>query len=446
LKLATDVPAGKYEKIRLGIKDVRIEGGECGIDGIDIKLPSGRIDVNPRGTFEVIPGETLLISLDVDAEKSINLHKAGKSGKCIFRPVVFADIKYGDVPPKICPEIISGKITALFEEGEDDKPGFYLFNKDQGTVEVILTDETVVYDGSFVESDKWFEVLKEARKNKTLVKVRGALNDEARLEASVVGIGDILDVKGVVTAAMIEEGAFFVKPDSDEELTDEFKVALDDDRILILSGCDQLFDPFNIVEGMRVRLFGKYNNLDDVFEPVAVLVKSQLLGKLREMEFVSFTDGFNLSVQFGDQTPEVFILPPSASVFVGSAKIQTTAWKALSDRVNCRTEPDWLNVALKTDPEAIEPTVEVMKISAESVSGEVVYIDEKARKIELKDDLDNKILVKLVDDPIIHKNSSSSDLDDIDVGDDVTAYGLEACPSDAVDFYAYIVLASDDDD
>jgi len=49
-----------------------------------VKLPSGKIDLNPRGDFEVTAGATLSIRIDIDADKSIKLHQAGQSGKCIF--------------------------------------------------------------------------------------------------------------------------------------------------------------------------------------------------------------------------------------------------------------------------------------------------------------------------------------------------------------------------
>ena len=452
LKLATDVPAGEYAKIRLGIKDVRVEGSdEC--DDLDIKLPSGRIDVNPRGTFEVIPGETLLISLDVDAEKSINLHRAGKSGKCIFRPVVFAGIKYGYTPPKLCPEILSGTISTVFSEGyqtdnddndSDERIGFHLLlNDKRGRVEVILSSESVVYNGEFLGQAKWRDTLEAAILSQTPVKVRGKLNSDARLEASVVVIGEILDLKGVVSdEEPINYGDFIVDLDTGQALSPTVEVILDDDNTLVLSGCDQPFEG-KIEAGMQVRLFGQYDTENEVLNAVAVLVKLKpVAGQLEFME--QTTGGYNVSILTDEDPALVYFLPETASVFVGSAKVKYNAWEDLASRiVNCRDAKDLLEATLKLDPEAFDPsTVSEMKIKAEMVAGKVETIYRKSRKIKL----DDGTLIKIVDDPIIHKNSSSSDLDDIYTDDDITAYGLFACEEDTVDFFAYIVLTSDDDD
>lgn len=77
-----------------------------------VELPSGRIDLDPREPFQVRVGGTLAIRLDIDANKSINLHQAGNSGKCIFRPVIFVDIRE-EVPTGRCPKVLSGIIASL---------------------------------------------------------------------------------------------------------------------------------------------------------------------------------------------------------------------------------------------------------------------------------------------------------------------------------------------
>jgi hypothetical protein len=60
------IPAGFYEKIRLEIDDIRSEGGPCDEPGKYFKLPSGKIDLNPRGGIFVKSGQTLSIRLDID--------------------------------------------------------------------------------------------------------------------------------------------------------------------------------------------------------------------------------------------------------------------------------------------------------------------------------------------------------------------------------------------
>lgn len=56
------------------------------------KLPgNGKLDLNPRGSFDIVAGDTLSIQLDIDANKSIHIVGNGKN-KYQFRPVVFIDI------------------------------------------------------------------------------------------------------------------------------------------------------------------------------------------------------------------------------------------------------------------------------------------------------------------------------------------------------------------
>ena len=57
------------------------------------RLPgNGKLDLNPRGTFEIIPAGTLVVQIDMDANKSIHIVKKGNKDEYNFRPVVFVDI------------------------------------------------------------------------------------------------------------------------------------------------------------------------------------------------------------------------------------------------------------------------------------------------------------------------------------------------------------------
>lgn len=90
-----EVPVGSYDKIRLdvaAVELVRLDAQGDIVEVIEPRLPSGRIDLNPRRSFEVKSGETLILQLDLDAEKSIHVVEAGNSGRYNFRPVVFVDI------------------------------------------------------------------------------------------------------------------------------------------------------------------------------------------------------------------------------------------------------------------------------------------------------------------------------------------------------------------
>ena len=96
------VPIGTYSKVRLTLADLALV--ECDAEGLPEpeadwdhpNLPgNGKLDLNPRGAFEVVGGEMLVIELDLDMEKSLHVHQTG-SGKWQFRPVVFVTIRPDD--------------------------------------------------------------------------------------------------------------------------------------------------------------------------------------------------------------------------------------------------------------------------------------------------------------------------------------------------------------
>ena len=124
--------------------------GPCAGEEMEVKLPSGKIDLNPQGGFEVVAGEALAIELDLDLDKSIKLKEAGKSGKCIFRPVIFVDIYNQPVFMPTCPRIISGTIETLRYNTEEDVIGFEMLmangNDDNKTV-TVLTEFAAIIDG-----------------------------------------------------------------------------------------------------------------------------------------------------------------------------------------------------------------------------------------------------------------------------------------------------------
>jgi len=98
----TAVPIGSYEKVRLTLSDLALV--ECNDAGVPEdeelwehpRLPgNGKMDLNPRGMFEVIGGETLVIELDMDMNKSLHVHQTG-NGRWQFRPVIFVTISPDD--------------------------------------------------------------------------------------------------------------------------------------------------------------------------------------------------------------------------------------------------------------------------------------------------------------------------------------------------------------
>lgn len=97
LLVTTVIPTGVYKKIRLQISQVELlkfagEGNKA--ESYLAKLPAnGKVDLNPRGSFEVFADGHLMIELDVDAGKSILASKkANGKTEYSFRPIVFVNI------------------------------------------------------------------------------------------------------------------------------------------------------------------------------------------------------------------------------------------------------------------------------------------------------------------------------------------------------------------
>ena len=267
LTIKKNVPTGLYAKIRLAIKDVQVEpkwGAPC--SNLEIKLPSGRIDLNPREPFLVSVGGTLSIRLDIDANKSINLHKAGKSGKCIFRPVVFVDIQEG-WPIGRCPKILSGTIESLIM-ANDQVAGFYLqLANERGLIKVMVNESTRIFDenGDFVGPNN----LKVGDK----VKVRGKFDSSGALVASLVVIGEVMDITGLVEAEVnLSTNIFPLTAASGQEIVGSVNVKVAPNNTLILIGCDTEVGIEFIQTGLKARVFGKLDTQNGVLKAVAILL------------------------------------------------------------------------------------------------------------------------------------------------------------------------------
>ena len=108
------ISAGTYDKIRLLVTQVElVKEGQA---PIITKLPAnGKVDLNPQGTFDIIPGENLIVELDVDVEKSIHIIKKGNGEYSYnFRPVVFVNIMGVDDLKLV---LLDGKVLARTEAG-----------------------------------------------------------------------------------------------------------------------------------------------------------------------------------------------------------------------------------------------------------------------------------------------------------------------------------------
>jgi len=260
-----EVPAGTYEKVRVWVSGISTEGGEC--DGETIKVPSGRIDFNPQGGVMVEPSGTLYVRLQIDAEKSFNLHQTGE-GACIFRPVVFAEILFAY--PGLCPDLYEGTVMELLDEDLDLLTDGFLLDRDCPCLPelvVNLSEETLIFSEEGEPADEGD--LSEAAG----VVVFGSLTMGGRLAAAFVKIGNVLALDGTVGGLQTDGDLTFI-PDAGQGVAGPLSVDMSDpDHVIIRLACGVEAFEGDIIEGTDLRIIGLLDAGTQVLTPFAVLVQ-----------------------------------------------------------------------------------------------------------------------------------------------------------------------------
>jgi hypothetical protein len=435
LSVKKRIPAGFYAKIRLEIDDIWSEGGPCDEPDKYFKLPSGKIDLNPRGGIFVKSGATLALRLDIDANKSINLHEAGNSGKCIFRPVVFVDIETIQTPQR-CPRILVGDIARLIKNPRTEEiEGFYLdLVGERGLLTVWLSDNP--RNPTIIFGEDGFRVRRTALEAGQRVRVRGKLMPGGDLTASVVIIGDVLNVKGTA-ANQVSNSIFPLNLDPGQVLTGTQVPVEVTPATLILIGCDEEVGEDAIQRGRRARVIGKYDRDLDVLRAVAIFLESQrIIGNLTLIDPV--TGGVNLTIVDDEANPFVVFLDGQTPVYLqGDGEISLRLLNRLIS--NCGSK----RVIVDLDPEIPEPTAKEVRVQHERDYGEVVEI--RGDRVLL---LDNGKLVKIQEGATILLNTKYFDVpvdfDAIREGDRLTLFGLSDCVGlREVQFYSFIALINE---
>ncbi|MCK5395088.1 MAG: DUF4382 domain-containing protein, partial [Gammaproteobacteria bacterium] len=240
------IPVGTYDKIRLHISQVELvkftgEGLEP-ISCITKRPANGHVDLNPRGTFDVIGDGHLVVELDIDAEKSIHIvgNRKGE-GECEyrynFRPVVFVNILAVEDESKLV--ILDGKVLARTETG------FQLCERE--AVEVNDSCLAVaVSDNSVVQNDLIDVVPDTDVNDDDMVIVLGMMGSSdvdalhIVIEDRTKDVSDLALLTGEATSA-VDAGDFTMNTDGDNAIVPP-------DTALTIS----------LVEGSGVRIFDKF--------------------------------------------------------------------------------------------------------------------------------------------------------------------------------------------
>jgi hypothetical protein len=428
------VPAGTYNQIRLNVDDISTEGGPC--ERLPIKIPSGSVKINPQGPININPGDKIAITIDIHAKRSINLHPAGKSGKCIFRPVIMAEItNLGQIPPKDkCPRILNGTIVDI-EKDNDDVKGFTLklAHDPDSKIDIIVDDNTTIFDenGDFTTPD--------ALEVGQRVKVRGELQKDAKILASVVAIGKLINLHGTALS-VVEDDKFEMELDPGQVIVDDtIDVIVVESQTLILTDCNTEVDADAIKPGVGVRAIGKLSE-GDLIAVVLFLEEQQDYGTITGMKMNSSGTGYDVEyIPSGETEPREIFLPNDAEVKLeGDGGIQKDL---LAKLVNC--DPRKARITLNEDYPAIADLIEVQD---EVIDGTIKKTDPDNLTITLQDgtfiQVQNLATILLNGSELLNFNQLME-------GDEITVFGLEACFEETVDedtvhFYGFVIVAADD--
>lgn len=290
--ISSGVPAGWFSKLRLHVSSIKLVRPDSSV--VFPKLPGGgKIDLNPRRKFFVTAGETLVVELDMDAEKSIHIVKTGASGKYIFRPVVFIKILDGleekgrlvrvegvardkdteDETFKVCPDNTVFR-AAKTTTGDDTVDPVSL---DGRCVPVFVEEDTSFFDnnGEPVE----FSFLMNGDFVSVVGKVRFHDDDDWKshwdddgdddgvtkvgVTAEVVEVGDFLNISGIVRSEVdTETDRFDFDPDPGQGITGDEPLPVemqDGTKVFTRKGMELTPDEINpglvaLVDGVLVVL------------------------------------------------------------------------------------------------------------------------------------------------------------------------------------------------
>lgn len=417
-----DVPPGSYAKIRLKISKVEAVGGPCG--SVESFLPSGHLDVAPRAPIGIEPGQTIAVRLDLDAKKSILLHTAGQSGKCVFRPVAFCEI---DRAPAFrrCPHPVRGTVIRLVTNASGATTGFDLdLPGARGAIRVVLASTTAIFEGCE-------RVGPEAIAVGDQVVVRGRLDASGRLVALAVLLGDPLLVRGTIAGTV--SGGFVLDPAEGEEILDATTVELADD-VLVYTACDTQVSASALRAGAEVWVAGWiFGDPARLCGAVIHVRHVPLSGELTAMRSASGGTWFTFD-PYGSAAPFDVLLPLGAVVRL--QRDGAVDGDILQDLLRCRR----LSAAVRLDPTVFSyyRALEIV-VAAEEVAGEVRSVAAATRTVDVAGTMvELELGARVVD--VSNLAPVLSSLSSVRPGDEVRAYGLSRCAGGAIEFWGFLLL------
>lgn len=211
-----EVNAGIYTKLRLVIDSLELVPKDGG-DSIFPRLPAnGKIDLLDQSGIEVLPGRTLIVEIDMDANKAIKITRTGNSNKYNFRPVVKAKFMDGGLPDKLAR--VEGVASEIFA---DPSGSFRLCDIDtpDSCIDVTTGTGTSIFGGDGLGTD--FGTL--MANDPVVVIGRYVVDTDIVLDALVLEIGGNAEqLQGNVVSAPMDD-RFLVVVDENGDILVELQ-------------------------------------------------------------------------------------------------------------------------------------------------------------------------------------------------------------------------------
>lgn len=212
-----EVKSGSYSKLRLVINDLELVPFGDG-PSIYPSLPAnGKIDLLDQDGFVVLPERTLLIEIDMDANKSIKITGAGNGRKYNFRPVVKVDFMDGGMQDKLA------RVEGVAKEIFTDPAGSFLLcdiETPDSCIDVTTGSASSIFDDMGLPAD--FTAL--MVNDPVVVIGRYNVENDVVLEALVLEIGGTAEqVNGSVVSDPMDN-EFLLLADDGTDLVVELQI------------------------------------------------------------------------------------------------------------------------------------------------------------------------------------------------------------------------------
>jgi len=349
--------------------------------------------------------------------------------------VVFVEIETAAAPPK-CPRVLKGVIDEMFE----GDTGFTLLLGDgREPLTVYLADGVIIFGENGMKVDP-----SELDAGQT-VHVRGRLDAEGDLQASVIVIGSVVLVKGTVDTAF--EGEMFTLELMPPHIfTENIVDVAVSENTFVMAGCDQQVDATDIQAGMLARVVGKVSLVDQSIQAIAVMLKEQkIVGALTAAESVD--GGYVLTVQVSDTESVEIFMPADVAPYM--ANIGPLSMEVIQGLLDCGRTLEVSVTVVSQDPEMLTATdVRVYPIKLAGVVTNLTS-DDQYGSILVTVFLDSGQRVYIPETAIVedHRDPAVDDPanTDIAIGDNLLVMGLATCNSDLYyDGYMVIILPTEE--